>query len=127
MIDNNYITVKEYADRNNITIYEVFSLSADGKLKTKVIDGISYVYVDNCNIDSNSSDIDYIAYISTLQDRIATLEKQLSDKEKIIEEFANKFADIAIQSQQITTQTQLLQVVNTEKQGFFKRLLHRIK
>lgn len=130
MIDNNYITVKEYANRIGVSIFDVFDMATKGSIKTIEKDGICYVFVgcDASNNHNNNDDTNtLLSYIDKLQHKIIDLEEQIKEKDKIIAEFAGRFADIAQQSQQITTQTQLLQAVSEEKQGFFKRLLHRNK
>ena len=129
MLNDNYITVKEYSERYNIPMSDVFSMIFRNELTHKDVGGSTYVLVDISSNDIAKSDNNtavLLQEIERLNNIIIEKDKIIADKDKQISDFAMRFSDMAIQAQTIATQAQVLQATTTvRKQGFFSRLLNK--
>lgn len=119
-----YISVKEYAEKYNITDADIYLYSVKKTVKTQVKDGTLLV-LDEAPTDNIINDTPLQVHKEEIKPsadnqekerllaEIAELKSRLNEKDKQIEKYALLFADLALQAQQIASQAQHLH--NKEK------------
>lgn len=151
-----YISVKEYAEKYNITEADVYLYSVKKTVKTQLNDGTILILdeapTEHIKKDSPSQVLkEEIKPSADNQEKdrllaeIAELKSRLDEKDKQIEKYTLLFADLALQAQQIASQAQYLHnkekpaeieapaeeektdIIPPKKDSFFKRIFSKKK
>ena len=135
-----YISIAQYADIKGVEVAQAFKDFSITDIIKK--DGVTYVpYAEavpesetkeEVVVEAEAEAQDNIT-ISYLKAQIEALQAQIAEKDKIIADFTQKFADIAVSSNiiaekalQTTNQAQILQAME-KKPNFIRRLFGRTK
>ena len=149
-METKYYKVAEFAEIVGINKQKIYKmLEKELKIYEKWIDGYkqisekAFVLFDKQPLNQeqqnqeqeNPKDTDTEKqYIEFLKEENKELKRQLTEKDKIIQEYALKIIEYAEKAQEIadkalttTSQQQYLQAAEKQKKGFFRRLLTRSK
>lgn len=134
-----HVKVYDYATRMGTAVSTVYRHIKAGKLETEEIDSVTYVLVDEEELNSIETPFDVIPElkerIEQQQTEIEFLRNELSEARQIIQqmqegsESAKERSDTIILqlTQQLDNQTKLIEDLRKdgEKKGFFKRMFRR--
>ncbi|NPA50324.1 MAG: hypothetical protein GXO02_01685 [Epsilonproteobacteria bacterium] len=80
-MEQNFITLKEYAKKYKISLFQAIKIFNSKKLRVKEIDGIKYIedrdYKDNSSQNNSSKKL-------SLEEKITLLERRVEKLEEII-------------------------------------------
>ena len=146
-MDEEYISIMEFADLANISLPDLFGEVLRGSLDGlyKEVDRNTYIstkalsrYQEAPQSQPEETELDESpeeeqqSYINSLLEQLEEAKRTIREQESQIQELSNKLADMAMKSQEIADkalntihQQQILTAITAKKMPWYKRLLSK--